>query len=229
MADKKIIAVVGSTGSQGGGLARRFSTTRTAGSPSARSRAIPTRTRPRRSPAKGAEVVKADLDDVESLKKAFAGAYGVYARHELLGALLRREGKGAGEEHRRRREGRRRQARHLVDARRHAQADEARRQADADAAGEVPRAALRREGRGQRVLRGPAGHVSRDVVLLGQPLHVRPRAEEGRRRQLQLGVPDGQREAGRASPPRTSARSRTASSRPASSTSARPSASPART
>ena len=28
--------------------------------------------------AKGAEVVKADLDDVESLKKAFAGAYGVY-------------------------------------------------------------------------------------------------------------------------------------------------------
>jgi uncharacterized protein YbjT (DUF2867 family) len=29
--------------------------------------------------AKGAEVVKADLDDVESLKKAFAGAHGVYA------------------------------------------------------------------------------------------------------------------------------------------------------
>jgi uncharacterized protein YbjT (DUF2867 family) len=28
--------------------------------------------------AKGAEVVKADLDDVESLKKAFAGAHAVY-------------------------------------------------------------------------------------------------------------------------------------------------------
>ena len=29
--------------------------------------------------ATGAQVVKGDLDDVESLKKAFAGAYGVYA------------------------------------------------------------------------------------------------------------------------------------------------------
>jgi uncharacterized protein YbjT (DUF2867 family) len=29
--------------------------------------------------SRGAEVVQADLDDVESLKKAFAGAYGVYA------------------------------------------------------------------------------------------------------------------------------------------------------
>src|SRR5205823_7869777 len=29
--------------------------------------------------AKGAEVVQANLDDIESLKRAFAGAYGVYA------------------------------------------------------------------------------------------------------------------------------------------------------
>ena len=68
----------------------------------------------------------------------------------------------------------------------------------------------------------------RDVVLLGQPLHVRPGAEEGRRRQLRVDVPDGQREAGRHRRPRTSARSPTASSRPATSTSARPSASRAR-
>ena len=72
-------------------------------------------------------------------------------RHEFLGALLGREGEDPGEEHRRRRQSRRRQARDLVDARRHAQAHEARRQAHADAAGEVPRAALRREGRGERV------------------------------------------------------------------------------
>ena len=39
----------------------------------------PTKDKAKALAAKGAEVVKADLDDVESLKKAFAGAYGVYA------------------------------------------------------------------------------------------------------------------------------------------------------
>ena len=46
---------------------------------------------------------------------------------------------------------------------------------------------------------------------------------------VQLDVPDGQTRSWPASPPRTSASARTASSRPASSTSARPSASPAST
>ena len=46
--------------------------------PFAPSRGIRTRTTQKRLQRKGAEVVKADLDDVESLKKAFAGAYGVY-------------------------------------------------------------------------------------------------------------------------------------------------------
>src|SRR5215475_9466844 len=79
MADKKIIAVLGSTGSQGGGLCRAIladsaggfacrAVTRDTGKDKAKALA-----------AAGAEVVKADLDDVESLKKAFAGAYGVYA------------------------------------------------------------------------------------------------------------------------------------------------------
>jgi uncharacterized protein YbjT (DUF2867 family) len=78
MAEKKIIAVVGSTGSQGGGLVRAIladpgggfaarAITRDTGKDKARALA-----------AAGAEVVSADLDNVDSLKKAFAGAYGVY-------------------------------------------------------------------------------------------------------------------------------------------------------
>jgi uncharacterized protein YbjT (DUF2867 family) len=74
----KVIAVVGATGAQGGGLARAIladpaggfscrAITRDPGKESARALA-----------AKGAEVVQADLDDVESLKKAFAGAYGAF-------------------------------------------------------------------------------------------------------------------------------------------------------
>ena len=79
MADKKIIAVTGATGAQGGGLARAIladpnggfavrAVTRDANKDAAKALA-----------AKGADVVKAHLDDVESLKKAFAGAHGVYA------------------------------------------------------------------------------------------------------------------------------------------------------
>jgi uncharacterized protein YbjT (DUF2867 family) len=78
MADKKIIAVIGATGTQGGGLARAIlddpnggfalrAVTRDANKDNAQALK-----------ARGAEVAQADLDDVESLKKAFAGAYGVY-------------------------------------------------------------------------------------------------------------------------------------------------------
>jgi putative NADH-flavin reductase len=79
MAEKKIIAVVGSTGAQGGSLVAAI-----LGDPNGgfAARAItrdPTNDKARAIAAKGAEVVQANLDDVESLKKAFAGAYGVYA------------------------------------------------------------------------------------------------------------------------------------------------------
>ena len=78
MAGKKIIAVVGATGAQGGGLARAILNdpaggfavrvvTRDTASEKARALA-----------ALGAEVVQADVDDVESLKRAFAGAYGAF-------------------------------------------------------------------------------------------------------------------------------------------------------
>jgi uncharacterized protein YbjT (DUF2867 family) len=78
VADKKIIAVVGATGAQGGGLVRAIlndknspfavrALTRDVNADKARALA-----------AQGAEVVAADLDDLESLKRAFAGARGVY-------------------------------------------------------------------------------------------------------------------------------------------------------
>ncbi|TVY07749.1 NmrA/HSCARG family protein [Paenibacillus cremeus] len=78
MADKKIIVVLGATGAQGGGLARAIlndpsdefalrAVTRDVNSGSARSLA-----------EAGAEVVAADLDDPDSIQRAFDGAYGAF-------------------------------------------------------------------------------------------------------------------------------------------------------
>lgn len=78
MDEKKIIAVVGATGAQGGGLSRAIlndksggfrvrALTRNAGSDKAKELE-----------KLGAEVVAVDIDDVESLKKAFHGAHGVF-------------------------------------------------------------------------------------------------------------------------------------------------------
>ena len=78
MADRKIIAVVGATGAQGGGLVRAIQADPAAGFTA---RAI---TRDINSPkakalaALGAEVVAADVDDPASLERAFAGAHGAY-------------------------------------------------------------------------------------------------------------------------------------------------------
>ena len=74
----KVIAVIGSTGSQGGGLCNAILSDPNGGFSC---RAVTRKTdgeKAKALAARGAEVVKADLDDVESLKKAFAGAYGVY-------------------------------------------------------------------------------------------------------------------------------------------------------
>ena len=78
MADKKIIAVVGATGQQGGGLVRAIledkngpfearAITRDVNSDKAKQLA-----------EAGAEVVAADVDDARSLKKAFEGAHGAF-------------------------------------------------------------------------------------------------------------------------------------------------------
>lgn len=78
MAEKKVIAVLGATGAQGGGLVRTIladpdgdfaarAITRDPGSEAAQAMA-----------AAGAEVVAADIDDEASIERAFAGAYGAY-------------------------------------------------------------------------------------------------------------------------------------------------------
>ena len=79
MADKKIIAVLGSTGSQGGGLCRAILGDSAGGFACRAITRDPSKDKAKALATAGAEVVQADLDDVESLKKAFAGAYGVYA------------------------------------------------------------------------------------------------------------------------------------------------------
>ena len=78
MDDKKVIAVIGATGAQGGGVCRAIlkdvgggyrvrALTRNAGSDKAKELK-----------RLGAEVVEVDIDDVESLKRAFHGADGVF-------------------------------------------------------------------------------------------------------------------------------------------------------
>lgn len=78
MAEKKVIAVVGATGQQGGGLVRAIladadgefavrALTRNPDSDAARQLA-----------AQGAEVVEADISDEASVTKAFDGAYGAF-------------------------------------------------------------------------------------------------------------------------------------------------------
>jgi uncharacterized protein YbjT (DUF2867 family) len=78
MAEKRIIAVVGATGAQGGGLVRAILSDPRGGF-SARALTRDVNSEKAKALAKlGAEVVAADVDDVESLKRAFEGAYGAY-------------------------------------------------------------------------------------------------------------------------------------------------------
>ena len=78
MGDKKVIAVVGATGAQGGGLVRAIVNDRN-GPFKARALTRDVNTdKARALAALGAELVAADVDDVESLKRAFAGAHGAY-------------------------------------------------------------------------------------------------------------------------------------------------------
>lgn len=78
MPEKKIIAVIGATGAQGGGLVRAI-----AADPSGEfvARAItrdPSSDKAKELAALGAEVVAGDVDDVDSLRRAFEGAHGAY-------------------------------------------------------------------------------------------------------------------------------------------------------
>ncbi len=78
MAASKIIAVVGATGAQGGGLVQAIlSDSESPFSVRAITRK-PSSDKAKKLAQQGAEVVQADLDDLESLKKAFAGCYGAF-------------------------------------------------------------------------------------------------------------------------------------------------------
>lgn len=110
MSDKKIIAVFGATGAQGGGLARAI-----AADPSGpfRARAItrkPDSEKAQALAALGIEVVAADTDAPESLDAALAGAYGAFcvtnfwehfsaARERVQGEAMARATKRAGIQH----------------------------------------------------------------------------------------------------------------------------------
>jgi uncharacterized protein YbjT (DUF2867 family) len=78
MSDKKVIAVLGATGAQGGGLVRAILNDPTGGL-AARAITRDAKSDKAKELAKaGAEVVAADVDDLESLQRAFQGAHGAY-------------------------------------------------------------------------------------------------------------------------------------------------------
>jgi uncharacterized protein YbjT (DUF2867 family) len=78
MAEKKIIVVFGATGAQGGGLARAILRDPQGEFAARAVTRHPDSEKARELVRMGAEVVAADIDDPESMKKAFAGAYGAY-------------------------------------------------------------------------------------------------------------------------------------------------------
>lgn len=78
MSHKKTIAVVGATGAQGGGLVRAILADKDGGfAVRALTRNV-TSDKAKSLSELGVETVAADLDDVTSLKRAFAGAYGAF-------------------------------------------------------------------------------------------------------------------------------------------------------
>ncbi len=78
MSNAKVIAVTGATGAQGGGLVRAILADKS-GEFRARALTRDVNSAKAQELAKaGAEVVAADVDDIESLKRAFSGCYGAF-------------------------------------------------------------------------------------------------------------------------------------------------------
>ena len=78
MVERRLIAVVGSTGAQGGGLARAILADPNGGFACRAITRDPGKDAAKALARAGAEVVKADIDDVESVTRAFTGAYGAF-------------------------------------------------------------------------------------------------------------------------------------------------------
>ncbi len=100
MPEKKVIAVIGATGLQGGGLVRAILNDKSGVAARAVTRNVNS-DKAKELSKLGAEVVVADLDDVESLKRAFRGRTARFAlptfgntsrlrRSLLRGLILRR-------------------------------------------------------------------------------------------------------------------------------------------
>ena len=110
MPDKKIIAVTGATGAQGGGLARAILADQDGPFTLRAITRKPDSDKARQLADAGAEVVAADIDDVESLVRSFGGAYGAFcvtnfwehfspARETRQGGSLAKAAKRAGIKH----------------------------------------------------------------------------------------------------------------------------------
>jgi len=79
MSEKKVIAVLGATGAQGGGLVRSILNDKSGGFTARALTRDVNSDKAKALAAMGAEVAAVDIDNEESLRKAFTGAYGVYA------------------------------------------------------------------------------------------------------------------------------------------------------
>ena len=99
MSSQKTIAVMGATGMQGGGLVRAIMNDPAGGFACRAVTRNPSSDEAQALKSLGAKIVKADLDDIASLEKAFAGAYGAFCLTKFWGAFFGRERKGTGEEH----------------------------------------------------------------------------------------------------------------------------------
>ncbi|MDX6540778.1 MAG: hypothetical protein QOI71_2388, partial [Gaiellales bacterium] len=78
MSDKKVIAVVGATGAQGGGLVRAIMADPDGGFTARALTRDPSSEAAEALAALGAEVVAVDIDDEASVRRAFEGAYGAF-------------------------------------------------------------------------------------------------------------------------------------------------------
>jgi uncharacterized protein YbjT (DUF2867 family) len=110
MSNKRIIAVVGATGAQGGGVVRAIMKDKNGPFTARAITRDPRSEKAKALAALGAEVVAGDVDDPESIKKAFSGAYGAFcvtffwahfsAEREMAEAKMMAEvAKGVGLKH----------------------------------------------------------------------------------------------------------------------------------
>jgi len=110
MAARRIIAVVGATGQQGSGLVKAILADASGGFAARAITRDPGSDKAKALARLGAEVVAGDVDDEESLKKAFAGAYGAYCvtffwahlspeKEMAQAAAMARAARAAGVEH----------------------------------------------------------------------------------------------------------------------------------